>query len=195
MNDISQAAAIMGAKGGKAGTGASKARTYEQCYAAYLKARETIAIPMPQRFWRHVEPEDGDRCRNWTGRMIPAGYGGFKFHSKILTASRMAWELTNGEIPHGLHVLHKCDNRACCNPKHLFLGTHDDNMKDAMRKGRTYRALGAQNSRAKLSATQVREIRSKYIPHIYTITMLCNEYSVSRPTIKRVIYRKSYKHD
>lgn len=195
MDNISKAAAIMGAKGGKAGTGASKVRTYEQCYAAYLKARETIAIPMPQRFWRHVEPEDGDNCRNWTARKVPDGYGSFKLRSRLISAHRLAWTLTFGEITDRLSVLHKCDNPACCNPNHLFLGTQDDNMKDAMHKGRNKVFHGIRNANAKLTASQVREIRSKYSPNIYTVTMLCREYAVSRPTIKRIVYGKSYKHD
>lgn len=54
-----------------------------------------------------------------------------------MTASRFAWTITNGEVEEGQHVLHRCDNPRCCNPGHLFLGTHQENMKDKAKKGRS----------------------------------------------------------
>ena len=75
-------------------------------------------------------------CIEWQGATV-RGYGCLRIPHKTLYAHRVSWETSIGPIPEGLHVLHRCDNRLCVNPKHLFLGTHQDNMNDMSRKGRT----------------------------------------------------------
>lgn len=83
----------------------------------------------------------------WTGCFVwlgsdggKDGYAKFKPNrdGPMVNASRVAWELTFGEIPKGLEVLHSCDNRLCVNPEHMRLGTHRENMQDCIRKGRFY---------------------------------------------------------
>lgn len=93
----------------------------------------------PERFWAKVEKTD--TCWLYMGFRKWDGYGWLarsQGDSKVrhMTAHRYAWILTNGEVPDGKHVLHKCDNPPCCNPAHLFLGTHQENMKDKAAKGR-----------------------------------------------------------
>jgi len=83
---------------------------------------------------RLVPTESG--CLEWTGARNRDGYGTVWDGGKMRSTHRVSWELRNGEIPAGLCVLHKCDNRRCCDPAHLFLGTYADNNADMVQKGR-----------------------------------------------------------
>jgi HNH endonuclease len=97
-----------------------------------LNRRRSLA----DRFWEKVKKTDG--CWEWTARRLPKGYGTISCvdHRTSLCAHRVSWELHNGPIPDGMWVLHHCDNPQCANPDHLFLGTHTQNMRDMLAKGR-----------------------------------------------------------
>jgi len=91
--------------------------------------------PLAERFWEKVEKTDG--CWLWTSTLNTWGYGQFQIgRTKQYRAHRIAYELTYGPIPAGMHVCHHCDNPRCVRPDHLFLGTHLDNMRDRQAKGR-----------------------------------------------------------
>jgi HNH endonuclease len=107
--------------------------------ARTLEAR-MIPETIIERFHRAHVRRDGDcivwlgmrgprKLKDWYGVVVSKTLGRFYAH-------RIAWELSNGAIPEGLQVLHRCDNPPCINPEHLFLGTHVDNMRDAAQKGR-----------------------------------------------------------
>lgn len=87
-------------------------------------------------FWAKVDRRGPSECWLWTGFLNNRGYGRLTRKPRHLFAHRAAWELTYGSVPDGLWVLHRCDNPPCCNPAHLFLGTHQDNMDDMAAKGR-----------------------------------------------------------
>lgn len=87
-----------------------------------------------ERFWKKVD-KSGD-CWEWTGSKKHTGYGTFGYNKKSYVASRFVMKIIGKEIPEGMIVCHKCDNPPCVNPDHLFIGTHKDNMKDCMEKGR-----------------------------------------------------------
>jgi len=81
-------------------------------------------------FWNKVERRGPDECWPWTGYKKPSGHGLTTYKSLSIHASRKAWILTHGEVPHDQCVNHTCDNAACCNPAHMYLGTRIDNMID-----------------------------------------------------------------
>lgn len=110
-----------------------------------------------ERFWKKVKKTR--TCWNWTAGAFKQGYGSFKDKGFDWKAHRWIYQHIVGPIPDGLYVLHKCDNRLCVRPDHLFLGTHDDNMKDMAVKGRAADTSKTKNGRAKLTFEKVSEIR------------------------------------
>jgi len=130
----------------------------------------------------------GIGCIEWTGSKR-GGYGTMRHEGKTKQVTRILWEKHKGKIPDGYYVCHKCDNPSCINLEHLFLGTNSDNIKDSFRKGRSLRK-GESNGRSKLTWNEVRDIRQKYIPRLYSCSKLAKEYNVCTATINNIIVGK-----
>lgn len=90
--------------------------------------------PVMERFFEKVD-RSGD-CWIWNGSRDGKGYGSFYLEGRLHKAHRAAWMLLKGPIPDGIEACHRCDTPPCCNPDHIFLGTHAENMADARTKGR-----------------------------------------------------------
>jgi hypothetical protein len=111
---------------------------------------------LKERFFAKVAIRENG-CHEWTGCLMPNGYGQIHKDGKTAYAHRVAFELAYGD-PGQAYILHSCDNRKCVNPAHLFAGDFDANMQDMVDKNR--QAHGTRNGHAKLTEDQVREIRA-----------------------------------
>lgn len=140
------------------------------------------------QFWKNVDQSGYSACWDWLGGADTRGYGHLKWNGKVTRAHRIAYELANGVIPngeghHGTVVMHSCDNRLCCNPAHLIIGTHSDNMADMAAKGRRKGiGTGADNGRAKLTVDQVSAIRSDKRGK----RAIAPEYGISPAQVQRI---------
>lgn len=146
-------------------------------------------VTLEERFWSKVD-KSGD-CWIWTGACDSKGYGHLSAGGaggKTIKAARLAYELTYGPVPEGMSVLHRCDNPVCVNPAHLFTGTQADNLQDMTLKGRRrYREhKGSENGRAKLSESQVFEIRKRAAAG-EPRSVLAKEYSMCWTTIDGIV--------
>lgn len=149
---------------------------------------------LEEKFWRRVKKTN--TCWEWIGCKDTGGYGQFwNIHlQKLQKASRIIWVIQNGEIPNGLFVLHKCDNRICVNPNHLFLGTAKDNIQDMLKKGRGDYLKGEKNVSAKLTLKKVKIIRKLYKQSNLSQKDLAKKFNVHYRTIFDIVNGKTWKH-
>jgi hypothetical protein len=138
--------------------------------------------------WKFIDKKEEDECWLWTNATTGGGYGTIRINNKKYPTHRLVYELNYGKIPDGMHVCHKCDNPPCCNPSHLFLGTHKDNMLDKMKKCRQRRNSG----NSKITEDDVREIRRLH----GTITQkkLAEKFGIVQTTVSRIVFRERWKH-
>lgn len=149
------------------------------------------------RFMQRIDRSGGDEsCWEWTAGKSSRGYGTITVGGVNLGAHRFAFENFVGPIPDGMYVCHKCDNPACCNPSHLFLGTALDNNRDRNSKGRANRAVGERARHALLTSEEVLEIRRTYRQGSsdFNQPALALRFGVSQSTISDIVLGKKWKH-
>jgi hypothetical protein len=166
-------------------------------YCSRLCARRAAAQAR-QRHWKDSFtdllwlPEPNSGCWLWLGGVNRLGYGVVpkRAKSKGTTAHRAAYLMAHGSIPEGMDILHRCDVRCCVNPDHLFAGTHHDNMRDMMAKGRGRQLRGEKHHAVKVTPTIVRAIRASTEPH----KVLAERYGISRHTVHTIRDFRTWKH-
>ena len=136
-------------------------------------------------FWSFVKIGGLDECWNWLRPLdIATGYGRYEGRG----AHRKAFEYSRGKIPEALLVCHHCDNRACCNPVHLFAGTIADNNRDMWKKGR-----GKNNPKSFLKPDQVRLIRRIWIPYRYSARQIAKDFGFNYKSVENVVSNGKFK--
>lgn len=142
------------------------------------------------RFEKHVISKDNCWLTDlWCN---DKGYPQISLNKKSINASRVSFQLYNGEIPEGIFVCHKCDNPSCVNPEHLFLGTHKENMRDMVQKGRSNK--GSKNSQSKLTEKEVFQIKALLFETDLTTERLGILFNVSSRTILLIKQNSRWKH-
>lgn len=141
------------------------------------------------RFWSRVEVRKRNQCWPWRYGSTKDGYGEYRIgDSSGDVSSRVAYRIATGPIPNGMVVRHTCDNRLCCNPSHLVIGTHADNVADRVARGRS--AKGESHGKSVLNEMLVRVIRSSPLSDKY----FADRLGVHEDTIRDVRSRKTWSH-
>lgn len=162
-----------------------------------LGSKNKHPISLEARFWDKVDKKSDDECWEWQAFVHPrTGYGTIAVNRRMLAVHRVSWMLHYGDIPDGLFVCHHCDNRKCVNPKHLFLGTNQDNMNDMVAKGRSKPPdnKGERHGLSKLTEKQVIEIRNMYSAGGKNFTEIGALYNIDRRTIGNIVARRAWRH-
>lgn len=126
-----------------------------------------------------INPQTG--CWEWLAAKDGKGYGKMGINGKHQQAHRLMYELKYGKIPKGMFACHTCDNKSCCNPDHIFIGTNSDNIRDAIMKNRI-------NYGKKLNSQLVREI---YLAN-GTLNQIATQYNISFQMVSLIKNRKTW---
>jgi len=148
-------------------------------------------------FWKRVDVKSKDECWPWTAgvhdksRSVP--YGIAWFNGKKHKAHRFALE-TTGVVLGKLLACHTCDNPICCNPAHLYAGTHNDNVQDCIQRGRKRSEKGEDRYNARLTEEQIREIRARYTWRKYGTPQIAKDYGISKSMAFAIITKARWAH-
>lgn len=146
-----------------------------------------------ERFWSKVNKGSDGECWDWVRGKDKDGYGSFWLNNEDIRAHRLSYIIKNGQIPRNMFICHKCDNPACVNPDHLFLGSNRDNINDMLSKGRTRK--GEMNNGARLKERQVTEIKKIYLTGKVSSRALAKQFGVGKGTILRIVNGDTWGHN
>jgi hypothetical protein len=140
-----------------------------------------------ESFWSKVEIKNKQSCWLWTRSKTPDGYG-VSYRGPIkgstTSAHRVAWEITYGDIEDGLNVLHKCDNRLCCNPYHLYLGTQGQNMCDRQVR---YNGNSKFGRPSRLSSDDKESMKNMFFNLGIDQELIASTFGVHQTTVSKIV--------
>lgn len=148
------------------------------------------------RLWSNINVlEDVDACWEWQSGLNTGGYGHLSIRGKARLAHRLVYAVSYGDFSHNLCVCHTCDNRLCCNPHHLFLGTVKDNNQDRTQKGRGggHKIKGEGNGNHKLTSSDVEEIRKLYATGLYSQQTIGKQFGVHQTVVSSIILNRTWR--
>lgn len=144
------------------------------------------------RVWSRVQIGAPDECWKWHGQKFGDGYGMAKYKTpsgqKTEPAHRAVYRIVHGSLPSKIFVCHRCDNRSCCNPAHLWQGSNLDNMQDMVNKGRSRK--GPDSPRAKLTEAQALQIFHDDRPH----EEIAADYPIQEMQVRRIKCKEAWRH-
>lgn len=184
----------------------SKAKRCRSCSQSFRRGK---GMTIEDRFWSQVDkngpiiPYIGTPCWIWIGTNSSTGYGEFGANKDHYSAHRFSYQLHYGEIPNGFLVCHKCDNRPCIRPDHLFAGTQSDNIKDMYKKGRQNKNPKPRNPECvprgeRHHKTQLTTEKVIYIRELHESGMsqreIARQLKIHHATVGHVVRREVWKH-
>lgn len=169
-------------------------KTSKVCGSDCANARKRHSPEMARaKFWSRVDIGRAGACWLFTGPKDKWGYGDLQWERKHVQAHRLAWKLLRGD-PGELDCLHRCNNPACCNPEHMYLGTDLENARDRVAADRHARG---ERARHKLDDKTVREIRKQFVRingRKSNIGELAKRYGVTNGAVRDIVLRLSWAH-
>jgi HNH endonuclease len=161
-------------------------------YRRWHERGYAVAPPKPtteERIWNLIDVRGPDECWEWQGTRasLRGGYGVINADGRLLRVHRWVLEQSTGPLPRAILACHHCDNPPCCNPAHLYAGSHRDNAVDASARGLLRPARGARNPNVKLTREQVVEARANYTGRRGELKALCEKFGVDRSTMARAL--------
>lgn len=150
-------------------------------------------MKLEERFSKYIKKEK--QCWRWTGASRGNGYGCLKVKGRVIDSHRVSWLIYRGEIKKGHIICHRCNNRWCANPKHLYQGTYKSNVKDSIRDGTHHlppvgTVYGERHPRSKLNYKKADEIKKSGLSQ----RKLAKKYGVHRSTIRAVLYGETWRN-
>lgn len=147
-----------------------------------------------ETIWLRIDRRGDEDCWEWIAGKDAQGYGVCKFMGRPVKAHRLVYSFYRGTIPDGMVCCHKCDNRSCVNPNHIFLGTHEENMADRNKKGR--QCKGSDTPFSKLTEEKVIKLRKRWKKgsHKHGASQMARELGLDAQTVLKAVKGKNWKH-